>query len=267
MNTIEEKAFFTEQYADSPASLNPSCHCFFLLMIRSESGRSTLFAFRSILAGTISSLPGQSGGSNRISGHGGSTGSSLEDGNSLCFCTKLILDEISMELLKQSPLLQASILIESDTISDSASMALFVVLSSSSETWNLRANSSILFENSSSDNESRPALQALFILWALGFGDSKDRDLQSLVYGIPKKADRSSLCTYRHTSAPPSQRFRRLEGGDEIAEARVWEEEGEWETIGCDHCKQVVATFTPISDGKTTLKTSRCSWRKKTPKA
>lgn len=59
MNTIDEKAFFTEQYADSLASFSPSCHCFFFLMIRNENGKSTLFAFRSMLAGFMS--PGQSG--------------------------------------------------------------------------------------------------------------------------------------------------------------------------------------------------------------
>lgn len=65
MNTMDEKAFFTEQQADSPASLKKDPF-FFRFIIRRESGISTLLAFRSTVAG-------QSGGSGLPESQGSST--------------------------------------------------------------------------------------------------------------------------------------------------------------------------------------------------
>lgn len=53
---MDENAFFTEQHADSPASLNPSFHCSFFDMILRENGISTLFAFLSIIDGINGSI-------------------------------------------------------------------------------------------------------------------------------------------------------------------------------------------------------------------
>ena len=65
MKTMDEKARFTEQQANSRASgSHPSSHRFFRFMIRSESGSSTL-------AGTIWSSQ-TSGGSGWMGSHGGS---------------------------------------------------------------------------------------------------------------------------------------------------------------------------------------------------
>ena len=106
-----------------------------------------------------------------------------------------------------------------------------------------------VFENSSSKKASKLALalQALFKVRNFGFWYSQDQVRYRLVSPVPNRADRSNLCSYRHARAPPSARWlrRRLEG-DKTAEARAWDEDGEWGTIGCNHCKQVVATFTPI---------------------
>ena len=60
MNTMDEKAFFTEQLADSPASLKKDPF-FFRFIIRRESGISTLVAFRSTLAGQSGLLESQGG--------------------------------------------------------------------------------------------------------------------------------------------------------------------------------------------------------------
>lgn len=75
MNTVEEKAFLKEQQVESPSSLNPSSACCFLrFMIRSDRGRSTLLAFISTLAGSISFQSGQFGGSGPTIGHAGLAG-------------------------------------------------------------------------------------------------------------------------------------------------------------------------------------------------
>lgn len=67
MNSMEEKAFFIEQYADSPAWISPFCHCFFRLIILRDSGMSRLFAFLSISSGVVSSLSEKLCCSNRAS--------------------------------------------------------------------------------------------------------------------------------------------------------------------------------------------------------
>lgn len=114
MKTMDEKAFLTEEQAESPASANPSSNCFFLrFIIRSESGMSTLFAFRSMLAGIISSLPDHSGGCN------GSNG--------------------------EKPILPFNSVTESEEVSDSVAVELVVSddeeEEESSYNWNFIANS------------------------------------------------------------------------------------------------------------------------------
>ena len=104
--------------------------------------------------------------------------------------------------------------------------------SSSSESWNLKA--------------SELELQLLLIL--------RVRLSPLINWGPNREVDRSSLRTYRYTSMRvlPLLKLRRIEDGDEIAEASVCDDDGDWVTIGdFDHCKHVVATFTPISQKNT----------------
>ncbi|WJX37282.1 hypothetical protein P8452_25056 [Trifolium repens] len=146
---MEEKAFFTEQRADSPTSLNSSLSLSFSFIILNENGSSTLLAFLSIIAGIISSPQPPW----RLRLHGGSNSGA-----------KLTTEEVRL-CFKLSSKLSKSII------------ALF-----SLEIWNLIAKSSIFLANSSSENESKLALIALLkvllfrVMMESGYC-GKDRDL------------------------------------------------------------------------------------------
>jgi len=170
------------QYADSPASLNPSFHCSFFLIILSKNISSTLFVFHWMFAGIISSS---------------SSNSSVKFTND---------KEISWK--------------------SSESKSFVLVFSSYS--WNLSARSSIFFVNSSTEKGSKLALQALLkpplrvkSTWCSNYLVLQRREV------VKKRLERF---TKQHTRACVLDNE-----GEEIAEARVWEEEeeGEWGRTCC----------------------------------